>query len=401
MKERELPEGWELVRLDEIALEFISGGTPSTKNNSFWVGSIPWTRSAHISSKYLDSGERFINQDAIENSATNIVPKNNVLIATRVSVGKTAVNLIDVAISQDLTGIVIDSNKLLPIFLVYYLSSPSVQSKFIQFSRGSTIKGIQRSDLRDILIPIPPLSTQRKIVAILEQAEHLRRLRAEADALTQQLVQSVFLEMFGDPVTNPMGWDVMRLEKLASRIIDCPHSTPNYAEGITPFPCVRTTDLKNGYLDWSQMKYVDESAFKERIKRLTPREGDIVYGREGTFGVAIRIPKDVDLCLGQRVMLFRPETKLCTSEFLWALINSSALYHQALKKTSGSTVGHVNVKDVANFVGFCPPLSLQLRFGSIVRTIEGLLNIQNNSTATVSALGNALMSKAFTGDLIT
>jgi len=220
-KER-LPDGWEWENLDGVTLEYISGGTPSTKVTTYWQGSIPWTRSANLTANYLKSGEKFISREAVAETATNVVPKNNVLVATRVGVGKATVNLIDVAISQDLTGLVLDVNRILPIYLVYYLHSPKIQRLFEQYSRGTTIQGIQRSDLSRIKIPLPPLDTQRKIVAILDKAEATQRLRAEADALTQDLPQSVFLEMFGDPATNPLEWTIKKLGDVCSEIYRYP-----------------------------------------------------------------------------------------------------------------------------------------------------------------------------------
>ena len=262
------------------------------------------------------------------------------------------------------------------------------------------MKHIVKSDFDNTVIPIPPLDTQRKIVAILDKAEATQRLRAEADALMQDLTQSAFQEMFGDPVRNTKRWPRAKLEDLSLEIVDCPHSTPKYNESFAPYPCIRTTDLRDGFIYWSVMKYVGEREYKERVGRLVPTEGDIVYSREGSFGVAVRVPKDVNMCLGQRTMLFRPNLDVCTSEFLWALINSKGLYQQALKKTSGSTVGHINVKDVKQFVGFHPPLHLQAAFTDIVKEIEKMMSYQKSSDRSISVLLESINAKAFTGELV-
>ena len=216
----------------------------------------------------------------------------------------------------------------------------------------------------------------------------------------QNLLQSVFDEMFGDPISNPKGWPRVTLEDLSLEIVDCPHSTPKYTEDCTLYPCIRTTELKDGFIDWSVMKYVEDQEYKERTKRLVPKEGDVIYGREGSFGVAVRVPKGVNICLGQRTMLFRPNLELCESEFLWALINSKGLYQQALKKTSGSTVGHINVKDVKQFVGFRPPLQLQKTFTDIVKKIDETMSYQKSSDRSISVLLESINAKAFTGDLV-
>ena len=99
-------------------------------------------------------------------------------------------------------------------------------------------------------------------------------------------------------------------------------------------------------------------------------------------------------------MLFRPNHNLCNSEFLWALVRSDGVYQQALRKTSGSTVGHVNVNDIKKFTCFCPPLSLQDEFSIIVKSIEALKGNQQQSSLEINNLFDALMQKAFTGELV-
>ena len=302
--------------------------------------------------------------------------------------------------STDIIPIKPDSDLLIREFLGYFLRTPEFVSTINTKATGANLPRVNPNALLDVYIPLPPLDTQHQIVAILDKAEATQRLRAEADALMQNLLQSVFDEMFGDPISNPKGWPRVTLEDLSLEIVDCPHSTPKYTEDCTLYPCIRTTELKDGFIDWSVMKYVEDQEYKERTKRLVPKEGDVIYGREGSFGVAVRVPKGVNICLGQRTMLFRPNLELCESEFLWALINSKGLYQQALKKTSGSTVGHINVKDVKQFVGFRPPLQLQKTFTDIVKKIDETMSYQKSSDRSISVLLESINAKAFTGDLV-
>ena len=254
--------------------------------------------------------------------------------------------------------------------------------------------------LKEKQIVIPPLPVQKKIAGILEKAEKLKQWRAEADKLTDEFLQSTFLEMFGDPIKNNKNWKIKTIEDFSSQIIDCPHSTPKHVEYITDFPCIRTTELKDGYIDWKKMKYLDEEEYEKRVKRLVPVKGDIIYGREGSFGEAVRIPTNTKISLGQRVMLFRPKSDVCNSEFFWALLNSDSIYFQALKKTNGSTVGHVNIKDIKKFKCICPPLPLQQKFAAIVQQVEQMRQYQQESKAHIDDLFNALMQKAFKGELV-
>jgi type I restriction enzyme S subunit len=165
----EIPEEWKVMRLGSVSLNFINGGTPSTYNPDYWDGDVPWMTSAHISGRIVMTGQRYITKEGLKNSATNLVPKDNLLVATRVGIGKAAINKIDIAISQDLTGVIIDKNKAIPEF-VYWIFINS-ERKLKSLAQGSTIKGILREELGKLKIPLPPLSEQHKIAEILNTVD--------------------------------------------------------------------------------------------------------------------------------------------------------------------------------------------------------------------------------------
>jgi len=140
-----IPKEWEVVRLSDVSLDFFGGGTPSTSNPDYWNGDIPWMTSAHINGRLVTNGQRYITKHGLGNSATNLVPKGNLLVSTRVGIGKIAVNEIDIAISQDLTGVIVDKTKAIPDFLYWYFAN--IEKRLKALSQGSTIMGILREDL--------------------------------------------------------------------------------------------------------------------------------------------------------------------------------------------------------------------------------------------------------------
>ena len=156
---------WPMVALDDVCKTVLSGGTPSTKQEEYWKGNIPWITSADICNIKTAEPRRFITQEAIVNSATNLIPKGNVIVVTRVELGKLFTNSFDVCISQDSQGLIlsegIDAN-----YLAYVLK-PRVE-EFKNISQGSTIQGVTKKQLADIQIPLPPLSVQQEIVAEIE-----------------------------------------------------------------------------------------------------------------------------------------------------------------------------------------------------------------------------------------
>jgi type I restriction enzyme S subunit len=162
-----IPESWEVKQLNDVANDFIGGGTPSTSKSDYWDGDIHWTTSKRLgASLYLDQGEKLITQKGLEESATHLIPKNNLLVGTRVGVGKVAILNVDMAISQDLTGVFIDINKFDAEFLAYELLSDRVQEVFAKQQRGTTIKGITREDLKyQIKLAIPEDIEIQRLVA--------------------------------------------------------------------------------------------------------------------------------------------------------------------------------------------------------------------------------------------
>jgi type I restriction enzyme S subunit len=184
-----LPKNWELIRLRDVSNGFVGGGTPSTANSEYWNGEVAWMTSAHINGKYVTRGQKYITKMGLENSATNLVPKNSLLVSTRVGIGKAAVNTIDIAISQDLTGVLINKDVAIPEFLYWILINSGKRLKAL--AQGSTIKGILRQDLGKILITLPALDEQRRIDGILSKADKKLELERSEKARLERIRQSL------------------------------------------------------------------------------------------------------------------------------------------------------------------------------------------------------------------
>ena len=225
---KKVPQTWRIADLGKIAKEFISGGTPSTKEAKFWDGDIPWTTSAIISETdiFLDCGQRFITHEGLKNSASHLVPKGNLLVGTRVGVGKAVVNLIDIAISQDLTGIVLNSSAT-PAFIAYQFKTQRITSFFFGRKRGTTIKGIARLDLHALPLWIPPLKEQQAITRALRAVQEAREARRREAALERERKAALMDYLFthgthGEPRQQtdvgeiPQSWRMEKLGKIVT-----------------------------------------------------------------------------------------------------------------------------------------------------------------------------------------
>jgi restriction endonuclease S subunit len=164
--EHHKPSHWPFVELSKLCLQIFNGGTPSTKVSEYWNGDIPWITSADIVDYKTAHPRKYITKRAIEESATNLIPKNNIIVVTRVGLGKLFLNDFDVCISQDSQALIINKKIVMPEFLLYVLSVKVLQFK--QTSRGSTIQGVTKKQLSSLKIPLPPLEVQKKIVAEID-----------------------------------------------------------------------------------------------------------------------------------------------------------------------------------------------------------------------------------------
>ena len=264
------------------------------------------------------------------------------------------------------------SEKLNQDYLLYFIKSKGTMELINAQATGTVRLNLKLSMLKEFQIPIPSLHQQQSIVSELDKINELIRLKKEQLGDYEKLAQSLFYEMFGDPVENEKGWEERTMQDLCVNIVDCPHSTPKKVDYITDYPCIRTSELRGGSISWATMQYLDEDEYNIRIARLKPEAGDIVFGREGTIGDAVILPLGYNFSLGQRTMLLRADTSIVSNIFLHRIILSDWIKHQIEYVNVSSTVAHVNIRDFKKFTVPLPPLQLQQVFASRITQIEAL-----------------------------
>jgi type I restriction enzyme S subunit len=193
----------------------------------------------------------------------------------------------------------------------------------------------------------------------------------------------------------PQNWKWARLQELAIVIVDCPHSTPKFVQ--SGLLCLDTNSFKKGQLLEHKLRYVDEATYAERIERLEPRPGDLVFAREGSVGESLIIPPGIRACLGQRVMLFR-FSRLISVEYVRLAISSPNFLDALLELHKGIGAKHVNVGDMREAVIPVPPVAEQLRIvervADLTRLCATLRERLQAQQATQSRLAEALVEQA-------
>ena len=240
---------------------------------------------------------------------------------------------------------------------------------FNRHNKATTLPSLTKTDLYNIEMKVPPISYQQEFSSFVEQVDKSKLIFQQLVSQYDELIKSRFIEMFGD-WNNGSEYPEMTMSQVCANIVDCPHSTPKYSDSVTIYPTITTTDIVGGQIVWNQMKYVDEIQYNDRIKRLRPQENDIVLGREGTIGEVALLPPGYAFCLGQRVMLLRANQTVVNPMFLCHVFQSNYVQTIFKSKNTGSTVNHVNVKDVVQLKVYVPPMELQNQFADFVRQVD-------------------------------
>ena len=342
--------------------------------------------------------EERLSSEGFGKCRAKLLPAGTLLISIFATIGRTAILGVDATTNQAIVGVTPKENVDLNVrFLRRYLDY-SVH-KLIAQSRGVAQNNINGSILKATQIPLLPLKEQDRIAGILDKADSIRRKRQLACEVSCHLIDVVFHHFFGDCNLNAKQFTSCDFELLCDKIVDCPHSTPAYADTETKFACIRSSDLQDGYVNWDSTKYVNKSEYQNRIARHTPVAGEVVYTREGgRLGNAAQIPAGASVCLGQRIMLFSARHGETTNEYIWALLNTPGIRHQVRSLTAGAAAPRVNIKDLKRLKAFLPPYKLQQQFTLAVRKIEALRQEQIDADAESEDLFQSLVQRAFRGE---
>lgn len=288
-------------------------------------------------------------------------------------------------------------------YLVRFLASEG-QKQIHERKKTTSQPKLALFRIEEIEIPLPypddpekSLKEQKRIAAILDKADGIRRKRQQAIQLADDFLRSVFLDMFGDPVTNPKGWEVKNIEDACTDIVDCINKTAKTVDFVTPYKMIRTTNIRNYELDLDNCRFVEKDVYEKWISRLMPEKGDIFFTREAPAGEAAIYNTDEKVFLGQRTMHFRPDLERVNSCYLLYEMMGVGIKHQMDKMSSGSTVKHLSVPECKKFKIRVPPLSLQNKFKNVRDKILKLQEVESKSFSI--PVFESLSQKAFKGEL--
>ncbi|HMN17906.1 MAG TPA: restriction endonuclease subunit S [Ignavibacteriaceae bacterium] len=383
-----LPNNWQVKSLGEVA-KFINGR--AFKPEEWANKGLPIIRIQNLTGfsdvfNYFDG----------DFEKKYLVKKNDILISWSASLGVYVWDKDEAVLNQHIFKVELGDN--IDRVFFYYLIKTKID-EIVSHVHGSTMKHITKDRFDNIKVKLPPLIIQKQIAEILEKADQARQKRKEANKLTDEFLQSVFIEMFGDPVKNPKRWDKNSLKNVCLQITDGVHLKPNYKfEGV---PFISVKDITTGVLKFNDTKFISKEDHEILIKRCKPEYLDILYTKVGaTYGRAAIVNTKKDFSLYVSVALIKPNHKLINPYFLKEMMNSRYVKHQANTCIKGIGVPDLHLVEIKNFEILLPPLSLQQQFAEIVNKTEALKEKQKQSEQELENLFQSLMQKAFKGELV-
>jgi len=251
--------------------------------------------------------------------------------------------------------------------------------------------------LESLEIPLPPIAQQKRIAAILDKAEELRSLRRQALGALDAIAQSIFLEMFGDPVTNPKGWEVSKLGNISEQVTDGEHQTPKRTlQGIK---LLSARNVQDGRIDVKDVDFISLEEYERIKKRCNPVRGDILISCSGTIGRVTMVETDEPFTLVRSVALIKLKNTFVYSKFLECFLRTPALRKKMQQRANASSQANLFQNQIRDLPAFLPPLPLQQEFARRVEAIEKLKTTHRQSLAQLNALFASLQHRAFRGDL--
>ena len=280
-----------------------------------------------------------------------------------------------------------------PKWVYYMLQSFGLEG----YSQGAGVPTLNRNLVHGEPVKVPPLEEQRRIAAILDQAETLRTQRRQALAHLDTLTQSLFLDMFGDPVENKNDIAVCQLQALCNRITDGTHQSPDWVEEGIPFLFI--SNIVDGTIIFDTHKFISEATYLELTRRCPIEIGDVLYTTVGSYGNAAVVTDSKRFAFQRHIAHIKPDRSKADALFLAAMLQSVGVRRQVDKVAKGVAQKTVNLADLKGLTVFAPPLPLQQTFATRIQAIEALKATHRTALAQLNALFASLQQRAFAGEL--
>lgn len=401
------PTGWKFPTLEEISLR---------EKGAIRIGPFGSALKKH---EYADAGVRVLGiEDVLPNKLTSERPKyipsakyqellqytvspGDLLVTNMGTVGRACVvpeGLETAIISSHLIKMTPDITMAWPSYLSWMLNfCPLVVAQVKAKSHGAIMAGFNSGLLKSLRIPLPPLPEQRRIADVLDKAEALRAKRRAALAQLDELTQSIFIDMFGNPVSNPKRVPISSLGSIAEQVTDGEHLTPKRtAEGVK---LLSARNIRDGHIDVENVDYIGIEEHERIKRRCNPSWGDVLISCSGTIGRVSSVETTESFSLVRSVALVRPIASLIRYKFLEHYLRTPALKARMVSRANASSQANLFQGQIRELPVFVPSIGVQDAFVARAAGVGALGVTHRESLTCIDALFASLQHRAFRGEL--
>jgi len=425
MSQIQAPKNWENKALkDAIGNGLFVDGDWILSENMSRDGTVRLIQLADIGiGKFLDKSAKFITEIKCNELGCTLLRPDDVLISRMADPIARACVLPDLQCkcitAVDVSIIRPEQGTILPRFLTYICNSSYFKNEADTLGRGATRKRITRRNLEKIIIPVPPIPIQKKIVQkldyILGQLEEKQKkfvmlqneLNSKINIISNDFESHLINKIITD--SKKSNWKIEKLNSICEQITDGAHHTPTYV--YTGIPFLRVTDIHEDEINWDRVKKIPKSEHEELIKRCRPEFGDVLYSKNGTIGISKVIDWQEEFSIFVSLALLKPKKEIILSHYLKYFLDSDYAKKQALKRSKTATVTNLHLEEIREIEIPLPSKNEQKdivnkihqslnKKNQIINDCHKLLQTKENTLMNFNKLASSILSKAFSGKLV-
>ncbi len=347
------------------------GKTPARNTPSFWDGVNAWVSISDMSTdeKYIGTTREGITDEAIKKTGIKIVPKGTLLMSFKLSVGKVAITAENVYTNEAIMAFIDKGNHDVDIDFMYHL----FQSIDWTVGTNKAVKGLtlNKATLSEKIIELPPLDVQREIASTLDDVDEAKRILNSMLARNDDVVKSRFIEMFGDPVTNPMGWEEHRLDEYIRFLTSGSRGWSKYFSDTGEI-FITIKNVKNNRISLDNVQYVTPPDNAE-AQRTKVREGDLLISITADLGRTGVVSKEIEergAYINQHLTCIRLKQDRINPGYVSYFMESDAGKRQFEAKNQAAVKAGLNFDAIKSLKLLVPPLELQNEFMSFVELAD-------------------------------
>ena len=326
-----MKEGWEYKKLGEVC-NVIGGGTPDTKNKEYWRGNIPWATVSDMNCDVIKTTGYYITDRGLNESSSRIIKKGEIVIATRVGLGKVCKLAVDTAINQDLKGVIPKDNNIVRDFIFYYFKH---KAKYIVDNGiGATVKGVKIKFIEGLLFGFPSLSEQQSIVDYLDSAfAKIDAMKANAEKALNE-AKALFQASLKEMLEPKEGWEEKALKDLGQTQTGTTPSKSDKSNYGDYIEFIRPSEIDfdgNGRIDYNcEIKLSEQGASKGRVFASNSILMVCIGATIGKVGFSTK-----KVSCNQQINVLTPKNDL-NYKFVYYAMRSPSFQHRVIKEGTSS-----------------------------------------------------------------